>query len=65
MKIFYALLVLIQLLPALFLHDRNRIAYLMYLWSNYGVDGTPSGSPNNLSEADSNSSNYKETKSEM
>ena len=62
MKFFYALLVLLQLLLALFRRDKNRVAYLMYLWSNQVVSSKPSGSSNNLSRPNSN---YKETKSEM
>ena len=64
MKIFYALFVLFQWLPALLVRDKNRIAYLKYLWSKHVVRGTPARGSNHFSRADSDFSNYKETKAE-
>jgi len=62
MKIFYAIFILFQMLPALFRRDQNRIAYLKYLWSVYVGSHTLSGSSSNFSGAESE---YQETKSEM
>ena len=64
MKIFYALLLLCELLPALLLRDTNRVAYLIYLWSNQIAQGDLAVIGNTHARADGNYSSYKETQPE-
>ena len=61
MKIFYAILILFDFVSALVLHDKNRIAYLSYLWSNhFGNESSDTRKKTIMIE-----SNYKETQSEV
>jgi hypothetical protein len=61
MKLFHALFILLQLLPALFKRDENQIAYLKYLWSSYFDGNSPSGHHKENTEQNLK---YRETKSE-
>ena len=61
MKLFHALFILIQFLPAFLSKDENQIAYLKYLWSSHFGGDSSSGRHKENTEQ---KLNYRETRSE-
>lgn len=62
MKFFYASFILVQFLLALLARDKNRIAYLMYLWSSQIMENE--SSKTDKKQNSTSDSHYRETKSE-
>ena len=61
MKLYYAILLLVQLFLALLSNDKNKTAYLLYLWKSFFRHETQTGTHHINSKK---ISKYKETKAE-
>ena len=62
MNIFYVLFILFQFVPAFVLHDKDRMAYLNYLWWSHIRNAS---SEDARKKTVKNESEYNETKREV
>jgi hypothetical protein len=62
MKLYYGILLIIQLLLAFLSGDKHKTAYLLYLWKSLSGYGTQTGTHRKNS---TKLAKYKETKSEV